>query len=110
MKDHEVNGCLVAQSADLVYFSGTCQNAYLYVPAEGEPVLMVRRNYERALECSALKRIVPLSSLAPVKPRSNAYAWPGGKVTRVWCGYERLNGLSLRVLTDRTARGCPQLF
>ena len=62
MKDHEVDGCLVAQSADLVYFSGTCQNAYLYVPAEDEPVLMVRRNYERALECSSLKRIAPLSS------------------------------------------------
>lgn len=62
MKGNGVDGCLLAQSADLVYFSGTCQNAYLYVPEEDEPLLMVRRNYKRALECSSMNRIVPLSS------------------------------------------------
>jgi len=58
-----LDAALVVQSADLVYLSGTAQNAHLVVPATGEPVLLVRRDLERARAESALRRIEPFSSL-----------------------------------------------
>ena len=58
-----VDGALILQRADLFYFSGTTQQAHLYVPAEGAPVLMVRRSYERARKESALKEVAPLRSV-----------------------------------------------
>ena len=58
-----LDAALVVQSADLVYLSGTAQNAHLVVPAAGEPVLLVRRDLERARAESALHRIEPFSSL-----------------------------------------------
>jgi Xaa-Pro dipeptidase len=58
-----LDAALLVQSADLVYLSGTAQNAHLVVPAEGEPVLLVRRDLERARAESALHRIEPFTSL-----------------------------------------------
>jgi len=58
-----LDAALVVQSADLVYLSGTAQNAHLVVPATGEPVLLVRRDLERARAESALHRIEPFTSL-----------------------------------------------
>ena len=58
-----LDAALIVQSADLVYLSGTAQNAHLVVPAEGEPLLLVRRDLERAREESALRRIEPFTSL-----------------------------------------------
>jgi Xaa-Pro dipeptidase len=58
-----LDAALIVQSADLVYLSGTAQNAHLIVPAAGEPVLLVRRDLERAREESALERVQPFTSL-----------------------------------------------
>ncbi|MDX6621925.1 MAG: Xaa-Pro dipeptidase [Gaiellales bacterium] len=58
-----LDAALVVQSADLVYLSGTAQNCHLVVPAEGEPVLLVRRDLERARAESALPRVEPFTSL-----------------------------------------------
>ncbi len=58
-----LDAALIVQSADLVYLSGTAQNAHLVVPAEGEPLLLVRRDLERARAESALRRIEPFTSL-----------------------------------------------
>ena len=58
-----LDAALVVQSADLVYLSGTAQNCHLVVPAEGEPLLLVRRDLERARSESALRRIEPFASL-----------------------------------------------
>jgi Xaa-Pro dipeptidase len=58
-----LDAALLVQSADLVYLSGTAQNAHLIVPAAGEPLLLVRRDLERARAESALGRIEPFASL-----------------------------------------------
>jgi len=58
-----IDAALIVQSADLVYLSGTAQNAHLIVPAEGEPLLLVRRDLERARRESALRQIEPFTSL-----------------------------------------------
>lgn len=61
-----IEGALIIQSVDLFYFTGTAQNAHLYVPADGRPVLMVRKSLARAREESALDVIVPLTSLKKI--------------------------------------------
>ncbi len=53
---------LMAQNADLFYFTGTVQQGILCVPIEGEPVYMVRKDLQRARMESGLKEIVPLKS------------------------------------------------
>jgi Xaa-Pro dipeptidase len=58
-----LDAALIVQSADLVYLSGTAQNAHLVVPASGEPLLLVRRDLERARAESALRRIEAFTSL-----------------------------------------------
>lgn len=58
-----IAGALIRQNADLYYFSGTTQEAYLFVPMSGLPLLMVRRNLARARGESSLENIIPLSSV-----------------------------------------------
>ncbi len=55
------DGALILQSADLFYYTGTIQQGHLYVPAEGEALLMVRKSYERARSESPLTHVLPLS-------------------------------------------------
>ncbi len=58
----QIGGALILQNSDLFYFSGTVQQAHLYIPADGAPLLMVRKSIERARAESALPDIVPLKS------------------------------------------------
>ena len=57
---HEVDGALIVQKTDLYYFSGTDQDAHLWVPASDQPLLMVRKSMERARKDSSIRSIVPL--------------------------------------------------
>jgi len=43
LTNRDIDGALIVQKADLYYFSGTAQNAHLYIPAQGEPLLMVKK-------------------------------------------------------------------
>jgi Xaa-Pro dipeptidase len=58
-----LDAAVVVESTDLAYLTGTNQQAHLVVPAQGEPVLLVRRTLERAQAESPLGRIEPLASL-----------------------------------------------
>ncbi|MGD8470871.1 MAG: Xaa-Pro peptidase family protein [Desulfobacteraceae bacterium] len=66
LEANQIDAALMVQRADLFYFSGTIQEAHLYVPVFGEPVLMVFRSFERAIAESPLSRIVPLDSTRAV--------------------------------------------
>jgi Xaa-Pro dipeptidase len=59
MEPHGIDLALIVQRADLFYFSGTAQNAHLLVPVHGEPVLVVKKNLERARQESGLPRVEP---------------------------------------------------
>jgi Xaa-Pro dipeptidase len=61
-----LDAALILQKTDLFYFAGTIQQATLYVPAEGESVLMVNRSLERARAESPINRIVAMSGLGQV--------------------------------------------
>ena len=58
----EIDGALIIQNTDLYYFSGTIQQAYLYVPQHGDPLLMVRNNLHEAQLESSVENISPLKS------------------------------------------------
>ncbi|MDJ0857351.1 MAG: Xaa-Pro peptidase family protein [Desulfobacterales bacterium] len=62
LRDAGLDGALVLQNTDLFYLAGTVQQAHLFVPAAGDPVLMVRKSLERARAESALDHIVALKS------------------------------------------------
>ena len=62
LRSTETDGALILQKADLFYFAGTIQQAVLYIPAEGNPVLMVRKSVRRAQTESPLSSVVALNS------------------------------------------------
>lgn len=76
MQERRVNGALIIQQADLFYFSGTAQNAHLYIPAEGEPVLLVKKSLARAREESALVKILPLGGLKQLADQLAGEGYP----------------------------------
>lgn len=61
-----IRAALIVQKAGLFYFSGTCQDAHLFIPDRGEPVLLVRRNYERAVGESALENVVEVKNFKDI--------------------------------------------
>ena len=56
----KLDSCLILQNVDLFYFSGTIQRSYLFIPHEGEPLLMVQKDLKRSREESPLKNIIPI--------------------------------------------------
>jgi Xaa-Pro aminopeptidase len=80
MAENGLDGSLIVQRADLFYFSGTGQDAHLFVPVEGPPLLMVRKSFERALEESPLSTVSRISRLSDLK-RSMISACSGGLKT-----------------------------
>jgi len=61
---HDIDGALFVQKADVYYLSGTDQDAHLWVPVQGSPLLMVRRSFERARKDTLLDRVVKLSGFS----------------------------------------------
>ena len=47
MKGKGIEALLVVQKMDYYYLSGSTQNGILFVPIEGKPLLMVKREVER---------------------------------------------------------------
>ena len=78
LEENDIAAALFVQRADLLYFSGTIQEAHLYLPLDDEPILMVFKNYDRAIAESSLSRIVPLESprAIPQILRNYGYAIP----------------------------------
>jgi Xaa-Pro dipeptidase len=63
-----LDAAVLVLAADVYHLSGTAQNAHLVVPVDGEPLLLVRRDLERARAESALAAIEPLASLRGLEP------------------------------------------
>jgi Xaa-Pro aminopeptidase len=62
MKREELEALLVIQKMDFYYLTGTTQDGLLFVPLEGEPLLIIKRELERAKAESPLEKIVPINS------------------------------------------------
>ncbi len=71
-----LDGALLVHPIDVYYFSGTRQNAVLWVPAAGEPLLLVRKSLARA------RQEAPLAEVRPFPPSKEfAAALPEGART-----------------------------
>ena len=57
-----VQAAMLLMPIDVYYFTGTRQNAVLWVPADGKPVLLVRKSFSRAREESPIADIIPFPS------------------------------------------------
>lgn len=64
----ELDGALIIFPIDIYYFAGTRQNSVLWVPAQGEPLLLVRKSLARAREESPLADIRPFPSSKEFSP------------------------------------------
>ncbi len=62
LSTNDICGALIVQKADLFYYTGTTQQGWLYVPVQGDPVLMVFKDFQRAKAESGIKQILALIS------------------------------------------------
>jgi len=62
LQENNIAGLFIIQRVDLFYFSGTAQNGVLYMPAEGNPLLMIMKYIPRALKESSIKNITEIKS------------------------------------------------
>jgi len=69
LREEEIGGLLIIQRVDLFYFSGTAQNGFLYIPSEGDPLLLIRRYIPRARQESSIGNIVEIKSPKEVPER-----------------------------------------
>lgn len=66
LQEKGIEGLLIVQRVDLFYFSGTAQNGFLYMPAEGEPLLCIKKFMARAQKESSLENIIEIRSVNEV--------------------------------------------
>ncbi len=78
LRENRTDAALILQNADLLYFAGTIQQSLLYIPAQGEAMLMVRKSVERARAESPMEHKVPLVSPRQIPDilRQNGYELP----------------------------------
>ena len=63
LRVNRLDGVLIIQRVDLIYFSGTAQNGCLYVPANHAPLLFIKRSLSRACKESPLKHVLGIQSI-----------------------------------------------
>ena len=66
MAEASLDAVIIIQNADLFYFTGTIQSGNLYVPAQGQPLYMVRKDWGRARMESGLRDVVPFRSMKDI--------------------------------------------
>ncbi len=66
MQASDMDCMFIVQRVDLYYFSGTAQNGYLFIPSEGEPLLLIRKYLPRAKEETSIKQVVGIDSARDV--------------------------------------------
>lgn len=62
----DMAGAIIFQSVDMCYLSGTAQDGLVYIPRDSEPIVMVKRSLERAVDESPLE-VRPLKTLKNLK-------------------------------------------
>ncbi|MFV0421021.1 M24 family metallopeptidase [Oleidesulfovibrio sp.] len=79
----QVSGMLIFSRLNIYYLTGTLGNGVLWLPVEGEPVLLLRRGLERAAAESPLKHILSFRSFSDVIPSCCDAGSPLGRVVGV---------------------------
>ena len=61
-----IEGALLVQRADTLYFSGTAQNVHVYVPREGKPIVLAYRDFTRAQKESSWPQVIHLQGMSKI--------------------------------------------
>jgi Xaa-Pro dipeptidase len=61
-----MDALFLTHKPDIYYFAGTAQDCYLYIPADHDPILFVKRYLPRALEESCIGCIEPVDSVRQI--------------------------------------------
>ena len=48
LQENGIEGALLVQRADTLYYSGTAQNVHVYIPRDGRPIVLAYRDFLRA--------------------------------------------------------------
>lgn len=100
MAEQGLEAALIVHRPDLFYFSGSGQDAHLFVPMEGTPTLLVRKSYERAAAESPLESVRQVNGWSDFKRA----------VVSVHSGPIRGLGMELDVLPVNNFRHYESLF
>jgi len=73
MEKSKMEGMFVVQKMNVYYLSGTTQDGLLFLPLEGKPLLMIKRELERARVESPMKDIIPLKLFREIPSLVQAY-------------------------------------
>lgn len=92
LKENRTDALIIVQRVDLLYFSGTAQNGFLFLPAEGEPILFIRRYLPRARKESSIKNIIGIDSIKEIP----------GHISDLYGRFPQVLGLEFDVLPVKT--------
>ena len=62
LQAEEIEASLWVQKIDIFYLTGTLQRSYLFVPAEGEPIHLIKKDFKRGARESGIPLKVPIRS------------------------------------------------
>ena len=62
LSNKDIGLAVIIENADLFYFAGTIQAEYLFIPQQGQPLLLVRQGIDRAQQESNLEKIITFKS------------------------------------------------
>ena len=66
LQQTDIDGLFIVQRVDLFYFSGTAQNGFMYIPAEGESLLFIKQYLPRAKMESSVANIIHIDSIKEI--------------------------------------------
>jgi Xaa-Pro aminopeptidase len=74
LRQEDLDGALLTEKMDLYYFAGSMQQGFLFVPADEEPLFMVKRNLNRAKQESTWEKVLPLQNFKQLAEYIKNYA------------------------------------
>jgi len=78
LRQNSIDAALILQGADMFYLSGTVQDGFLYVPASGEPLLLVRKSFARAIDEARCCKVLKLARFSELPKRLAGEGLPAG--------------------------------
>jgi len=79
LEEMSLDGAFILQNVDLFYFTGTIQSSVLFIPHQGDPVLMVLKGFQRARQESSLKKVLSIERRDQVRNVLEDHGWIGPK-------------------------------
>lgn len=76
LQQNSIDGALLVQNSDLFYFTGSIQKGIFYLPAEGDPLYLVIKDFGRARMESALEHVVGISGTRTFPEQLDRYGFP----------------------------------